>query len=144
MNYLALFTLLTASLWFLSGEWGDQKYKEETAIVFSQESWNELIKKAKQENKIIFVDIYATWCGPCKLLKRTTFTDKEVGQYFNATFINVALDGEKGEGKRLVQQYAVRGYPTLLFISPDGIVRKRVSGYQTASQLLRIAKETSL
>jgi thioredoxin 1 len=144
MNYFVLFTVLIASLLFFSAEWGTSPTTTEPAIAFSDASWNEVMEKAKHENKIIFVDIYATWCGPCKLLKRTTFTDKEVGHYFNATFINVALDGEKGDGKILVRQYGVRGYPTLLFIKPDGSVKKQATGYQTASQLIRIAKEATL
>ena len=66
------------------------------------------------------MDIYATWCGPCKQLKKYTFTDKEAGDYFNANFVNVALDGEQDEGSILAQKFELNAYPTLFFINSDG------------------------
>jgi thioredoxin 1 len=89
---------------------------------------------------LVFLDIYATWCGPCKSLKSTTFADSEVGAYYNETFINVALDGEKGEGLELAKKYGVTGYPTLLFINSDGIVVSSNAGYRNAKELIGLGK----
>jgi len=95
---------------------------------------------AKKENKLIFLDVYATWCGPCKKLKSKTFSDKEVGDFYNQTFINVALDGEKGEGLELARKYGVRGYPTLLFIDANGKVVSGTSGYHNPSEFIALGK----
>ncbi len=140
MKNLLLFTLFTGSLMFISAKWNVDDPHVKTSIEFSNSSWDEIVKKAQAENKVIFLDIYASWCGPCKQLKNTTFTDKEVGAYFNANFVNATFDAEKGEGIKLAQHYSITAYPTMLFINPDGSVRKPVIGYRSANQLLREGK----
>ena len=47
---------------------------------------------------MIFLDAYASWCGPCKMLQKNVFTKKAVGDFYNSKFINVKMDMEKGEG----------------------------------------------
>ncbi|MBX2900514.1 MAG: thioredoxin family protein [Cyclobacteriaceae bacterium] len=131
---------LAASLTLAATNWNAESPPEEPVIHFTTESFTEALNRAKKENKVVFVDVYATWCGPCTLLKRTTFTDKELSEYFNTHFINIAVDGETSEGKKVMDSYQVRSYPTLLFLNPDGSVREAVIGYHTASQLLKAAK----
>ncbi|PIX13171.1 MAG: thioredoxin, partial [Flavobacteriaceae bacterium CG_4_8_14_3_um_filter_31_8] len=80
----------------------------------------EALEKAKTENKPIFLDIYATWCRPCKILKKHTFSDKEVGDYYNANYINIAVDGETKEGRKLANNFSIQGYPTLLILDKNG------------------------
>ena len=88
----------------------------ETGIQFQNEKWITALQRAKKENKLIFLDVYAVWCGPCKRLKKNTFSNAEVGQVFNHKFINLAMDGEKGEGPDLMEQYRLTSFPSLLFI----------------------------
>lgn len=109
-------------------------------VQFKKESWNEVLKMAKKENKLIFLDIYATWCGPCKRLKANTFSDAEVGKLYNQKFINVALDGEKGEGLELARKYAVRSYPTLLFLDGNGNIVNRTGGYHNPKEFIELGK----
>ena len=111
-----------------------------TGIVFFTGTWEEALVKAKAENKLIFLDIYATWCGPCKKLKTKTFTNAKVGTYFNAHFINVSLDGEIGEGFTLAEKFKLTAYPTLFFINADGNIQKGALGYYSSSEILRLAK----
>lgn len=68
---------------------------KQIGISFEHSSWEDILKKAKEENKLIFIDAYTTWCGPCKMMARNVFTDAEVGTFFNQNFINVKLDMEK-------------------------------------------------
>ena len=140
MKQFILFVLFAGSLMLVAFAWNVDDPNLKTSIQFSDARWEEVLAKAKSENKIIFVDIYATWCGPYKLLKKTTFTDKEVGEFFNANFINAAFDGEKEEGRKLVEQFGLRSYPTMLFINPDGSIRKAAIGYHSANQLLKTAR----
>jgi len=88
-------------------------------IEFEHTSWSEAVKKAKQLNKPIFVDVYTSWCGPCKVMAAQVFTRPEVGAKYNEGFVNVKIDAEKGEGIALAKKYEVRSYPTYLFINPS-------------------------
>jgi thioredoxin 1 len=114
---------------------------ESKGIQFFEGTWDEALALAKQENKLIFLDVYATWCGPCKRLKANTFPDPEVGRLYNGNFINVMIDGEKGEGPELRRKYGVRGYPTLMFIDHEGNVVERTSGYRNPDQFLKWGKQ---
>ena len=116
------------------------KESAKTGIVFFNGTWKEVLQKAKAENKIIFLDIYATWCGPCKKLKNKTFSNSKVGAYFNEHFINVSIDGEIGEGITLAEKYKLTAYPTLFFIDGDANIKKGAVGYYNPAQILRLAK----
>lgn len=109
-------------------------------IQFTEASWKEILKKAKAEKKVIFLDAYASWCGPCKLLQKNVFTKKAVGDFYNEKFINVKMDMEKGEGPALSQVYPLEAYPTLLFIDGNGKILKKVLGLQTPENLIAIGK----
>ncbi|MBA3901373.1 MAG: thioredoxin family protein [Bacteroidetes bacterium] len=113
----------------------------EGGINFHKGTWSEALTKAEKENKIIFLDIYATWCGPCKRLKAKTFSDKEVGGFYNPNFINVAIDGEKGEGPELARKYSVTGYPTLLFFDSKGNLIARTAGFHNAKDFLAMGEK---
>lgn len=108
-------------------------------IVFFEGSWNDALAMARQKRKVIFVDAYTTWCGPCKMMNRNTFPDNKVGALFNAQFINVKLDMERGEGIQFGNQYEVIAYPTLLFINHEGEVVHKVLGYRGPKELLQEA-----
>lgn len=107
-------------------------------IQFFEGSFAEAKAKAKAENKLIFMDAYASWCGPCKQMKATAFPDAQVGKLFNQKFINVAYDMEVGEGLALSEKYPVQGYPTLFFIDGNGQVVESMIGGRDAAGLLEI------
>jgi len=115
--------------------------KNETGIAFHQGTWNEALQLAKKEGKPIFLDISASWCGPCKMLKARTFPNEEVGKFYNANFINVAVDGEKGEGIELARKYRIQGYPSLIYIDSNGELIAQTSGYRNPKQLIDIGKQ---
>ena len=109
-------------------------------ISFQQGEFQAMLDKAKAENKLIFMDVYTTWCGPCKMLDRNTFSDAQVGSKFNASFVNYKLDAEKGEGINIARKYEVRAYPNMLFINGQGEVVHRVVGYRPPEELLKEAE----
>ena len=116
--------------------------KKQDGIHFDKASWEDILEKAKTENKSIFLDLSTPWCGYCKRMKANVFTDSEVGSYYNANFINVSLDAEKGDGKALAKKYGVNGYPTFVFLNPDGSLSQQESGYHKASKFLELGKST--
>jgi thiol-disulfide isomerase/thioredoxin len=112
-------------------------------IVFQEGSFNDVLAKAKKENKPVFVDCYTTWCGPCKWLSANVFTNKAVGDYYNKNFVSFKLDMEKGEGKDFRTKYQIAAYPTLMFLNPDGEVRHRAVGAMDTTAFIRLG-ETAL
>lgn len=110
-------------------------------IIFIENAYLTGLKKAKAEHKYIFVDAYATWCGPCKQLKKTTFVDDQAADFFNKTFVNVSIDMEKGEGMELASKWEVQEYPTLLILDYKGNVVLRSVGYLDAKQLTAFGKK---
>jgi thioredoxin-related protein len=110
-------------------------------IKFGKQSFAQTLGQAKKENKLIFLDAFASWCGPCKLLDKNVFPKKEVGDYFNANFLNLHIDMEKGEGIEIAKKYSIYSYPTLLFIDGDGKVVYKAAGYMSPQELISIAKE---
>lgn len=109
-------------------------------INFAEGDWKSVLAKAKNSNKLIFVDVYTTWCGPCKMMARDVFPNEKVGSKFNASFVNYKIDAEKGEGIDLARKYNVRAYPNFLFINGDGELVHRVIGYHPADQFLEQAE----
>ncbi|MEZ4958289.1 MAG: thioredoxin domain-containing protein [Saprospiraceae bacterium] len=110
----------------------------QSGIQFTEGTWKELLAKAEKENKLIFMDAYAEWCGPCKKMSKEVFTQQAVGEYFNKQFINVKMDMEKGEGIGLAGNFGIMAYPTLLFIDKKGDVVHRAVGYHTTDLLLEL------
>jgi len=86
-------------------------------IDFFHGTWEEALVKSEKEGKLIFVDAYTTWCGPCKQMSANIFPLEEVGDVFNTNFINVKLDMEKAESTSFRKKHSVRAYPTLFFIN---------------------------
>jgi len=109
-------------------------------IKFHKGDWAAALDAAKAQDKLIFMDAYTTWCGPCKIMSRDVFPNKAVGEFFNENFINVKMDMEKGEGRKLAQKYKVRAYPTLLFVDGDGKIVHKDMGMKPADRFLKLGK----
>lgn len=112
-------------------------------LKFEEGNFASLQKKAKAENKLIFIDAYAEWCGPCKLMAKNVFTQQSVGDFYNANFVNAKIDMEKGEGKDIAQKYKVMAYPTYLFLNADGEVIHRVTGYYEPENFIGIGRDAN-
>ena len=106
-------------------------------INFIENSWTEALKRAAAQNKYIFVDAYASWCGPCKMLKATTFKNNKVAAFYNSNFINVAIDMEKGQGPALAAQWGLRVYPTLIIFNAKGKPVYGTEGFIKADDLIK-------
>ncbi len=110
-------------------------------LEFFHGTWEETLDKAKAENKIIFVDSYTTWCGPCRRMQKNIFPLKQAGDVYNKHFINVKMNMETQEGMKFGMTYPVGAYPTLYYIDPDGkVVLKKVGG-QHLDGFLELAKK---
>ena len=96
---------------------------------FRNLAYKEALAAAKTEKKLVFIDFYTSWCGPCKMMTNNVFPMKNVGDYLNAKFVCVKIDAEKGEGPELAKRYQVKAYPTFIAITPDEkILMTKVGG----------------
>lgn len=114
--------------------------KADTGIQFVEANWAKAVGEAKKQKKMIFIDAYTSWCGPCRMLKQNTFTDKAAGDYFNKHFINIALDMEKGDGLAFAQKYQVAAYPTLFIMDAEEKSVTTSEGYINPAQLIEFGK----
>jgi len=113
----------------------------DSEINFVETSWPQALKRAAAQNKYIFVDAYATWCGPCKMLKATTFKNGKAAEFYNQNFVNVALDMERGNNPQLAQAWGMRAYPTLIIFDSKGKIVLNTVGFITAKDLIRFGEE---
>lgn len=110
-------------------------------INFFHGTLKEAREKAKKENKLIFFDAYASWCGPCRYMDSVIYTKKTVGDFFNKNFVSIRVDMEKGEGPELATKLtSIDGYPSLLFLDGDGHIVKTILGSRSEKALLGEAK----
>jgi len=111
------------------------------SITFEHSSFKEIKEKAIKENKLIFIDAYTTWCGPCKQMARNVFTNDTVAEYYNKNFVNAKIDMEKGEGIEIAKLYEVRCYPNLLFVDGNGNLVHRIAGSMSPKEFMALAEE---
>ena len=111
------------------------------SISFDSTGLETSLTKAKSDNRLIFVDCYTSWCGPCKEMSKHVFTQDSVADFFNAHFVNVKLDMEKGEGPALQKEFHVEAYPTYLLLNSNRkLIYRFVGGMPADTFLARIKK----
>ena len=110
-------------------------------VNFESLTMQQLMDRSARENKPIFIDVYATWCGPCKYMANNVFTQKKVGDYFNSAFVNAKFDAEKGEGIEVARKYGVKAYPTFLILDSKGNEIARIVGGANADDFLKMVQD---
>jgi thiol-disulfide isomerase/thioredoxin len=113
-------------------------------IDFHHGTLDEAKKLSGETGKLIFIDCYTSWCGPCKRMSSQVFTRDDVGAVFNQNFINCKIDMEKGEGPSVAGTYGIRAYPTFLFIDAEGKLIERKVGGMTPESFIEFGKEVAL
>ena len=111
-----------------------------SGIDFKGLSFEKAKKEALKTGKLIFIDAYTDWCGPCKRMAATSFKDQAVGELFNDNFINIKVEMEKSsEGPEISRLYGVKAYPTLIIVDGSGRMVKQTIGMKTSDQLIALA-----
>jgi thioredoxin-related protein len=115
--------------------------------------WSKIIEVAKHESKYIFVDCYASWCGPCKHMDRDIFTNENVATIYNKRFICVKMQMDKSnhddeatqnsyvDAKSLMDNYGIKAYPTFLYFDQNGNIVKKSIGAMDVDGFIGLAAD---
>ena len=110
-----------------------------------QKNYDSALKQAKNENKLVMVDIYTDWCGWCKKLDRDTYSDKEVQAKLAKGFIAMKVNPEKSaDGAKLAKQFSVHGFPFIAFVDADGKLVAQINGYLPAEKFLKKLEQVAI
>lgn len=110
-------------------------------IEFFEGDFKEAKELAQKQDKLIFVDCYTTWCGPCKRMSNSIFPDEGVGKVYNKNYISLKLDMEKEQGMRFGKKYPVSAYPTMFYLDSEGEIIQKVVGGKTIQDFIAIGKK---
>ncbi len=104
-------------------------------------SWEELKIRAQKEDKPIFVDVYTSWCAPCKKMAATVFKDPEVVAYMDKNYISIQLDAEKEKGHGFFTKFHPGAYPSFYWLDKNGQLLSTKTGYMLSEPFLKSCRE---
>lgn len=116
--------------------WGDQV--PEPAFTW-QHDWQEAEKLSTQENKPLLVVFSASWCPPCKMMKRNVWPDDQVGKAVTDGYVPIYIDVDLSEHADKVAQYHVSAIPYIVVLNADGSIRKQANTMSKAETLAFLA-----
>ncbi len=97
-------------------------------IKFEKFNWAQLSESSAKENKVIMVEVTATWCYWCKVMEKKVFPKKEVGDFFNNNFLNAKLYDSEVAAEEFAKKYKIDSFPTFVFLDKDGKQLFRIDG----------------
>ena len=130
MRQIVLFLIMCISVQLVAAQ----------GINFTSGDFEEIVKQAGAEKKGIFVDVYTSWCGPCKMMAKNVFTDENVGAYYNTHFVCVKLDAEKQSKHGFFKRYKAGGYPSFFWLNEKGDLLDLHVGYLEAPAFIEKGK----
>ena len=118
-------------------------YTQNRSIEFYGGNFENAKNEAKNTNKLIFMDGYAVWCGPCKKMDKEVFTNDSVADFYNKNFLNIKMDMESEEGKKIKKLFSIGAYPTFLYINGEGKLLHKGVGWMKSPEFIKLGKEAS-
>ena len=110
-------------------------------IEFTSGKLKRVLKKAKKKKQLVFIDVTAEWCMPCKIMEESTFEDFFLGKFHNEHFVNYRLDIDSKDGKKFKTKYGVEVLPSLLYFDKSGKMKVYNTGSQTVEELMQTAEQ---
>lgn len=98
-----------------------------------------VLEEAQRQNKPVFLEFYATWCGPCKVMEREVFSKPDIYGFLNQNFLSYHVDVDSPTGKPIAEIYEIMGMPTVIFVDPKGVALETELGLITASRFKKVA-----
>lgn len=111
----------------------------------------ELDALLEKEPRPVVIEMYATWCGWCKKMDKTTFADPEVAQLLNEEVYVVKINGEATDpftflgketnGKALRDKLGIQGYPTFVLLDKKQEKLEVIAGYKSPAQMKKLVNK---
>lgn len=117
------------------------KASDHPEVHFTEGTFEQVLKKAKDEKKVLMIDFVTDWCKWCIETDKKVYTNPDVASFANENQVNWKIDAEKGEGIELAKKYNVKGYPTIVFVNGKGEEIDRIYGYIFADAFLERMKD---
>jgi thiol:disulfide interchange protein len=111
--------------------------KEPAKTVFQKLSHDKAIEKAKADKKVVMIDFYADWCGPCRQLEQKTFSEEKVQKFLNDKTVAIRVNVD--DDPKLTAQYKVNAIPCIVFLDGNGKEIGRIIGFQPADKFIEEA-----
>ncbi len=108
----------------------------EAQVHFVSGSTEKLRELATQEGKLLFIDLYAPWCGPCRVMDNEVFSRREVGDFFAQHFVAAKYNVDRPTGSQLMRRHGRGAIPLYLVFSTDGELLGRIEGSSSAEKLM--------
>ncbi|MBI1753649.1 MAG: thioredoxin family protein [Acidobacteria bacterium] len=105
-----------------------------------EHDYQSALKRAKAENKVIFMDLWAEWCGPCQHLQKNVFPTAEATAALAKVVPFSSLVQKKdgtplAEGTKLAEQFKLDAFPTLVILDADGKeLRRKVGAFRSGAE----------
>lgn len=107
----------------------------EAQVRFMDDSTDALREAAVEQQKLVFIDLYATWCGPCRQMEKV-FALPEVGEFFDRWFVAGRYDVDRPTGRTLLRRYGHGSIPLYLVFNTEGELLGRILGASDADKFL--------
>jgi|GEM_PF-3536343 len=102
--------------------------------LFLNAEFKDACETAAKTQRVVMIDFYAVWCGPCRKLEQVTWQDREVRAWLKQHCVSLKIDAE--QNAPLARRFDVAAYPTVVLLKPDGTELHRLLGYRSPSQFL--------
>lgn len=105
-------------------------------VKFESASTDAVREMAIKAKKLVFIDLYASWCPPCRMMERDVFSRKDVGEFMDRYFVSAKYDTDKQMGRDLMQRYGSGSIPLYLIFDTKGELLGRISGGSSADEFM--------
>jgi len=113
----------------------------EAQVKFETRSTDAIREMAIKEGKLVFIDLYASWCPPCRMMERHVFSRKDVGRFMGERFVAAKYDTDKPTGQELMARYGNGAIPLCLIFNTEGELLGRIQGAASADEFMESVRK---
>lgn len=105
-------------------------------VRFETKTTDAVREMAVRSGKLVFIDLYADWCPPCRMMERDVFSRSDVGEFMERYFVAAKYNTDKTTGRELLKKYGSGSIPLYLIFDTEGDLLGRIQGAADADTFL--------